>query len=322
MGAAVGVASAVFGPESYTHALLSFELGSIAVTRGDYDIAIEQLQHAYAVLDRVAPGQRRANLAQVKLGWCLAQVGRYDEAIPMLEAAHTAQTNLLRPEHADVLYAALTLAEVRLGAGQTDGVEELLERSLVSARALRGPNSSIAGAMLVRLGMLAERRDDARLAERRYREALEILRPDPTMPPSYLEVLALLAQLVVQHREYPEALSLTEEMVRVGKRRYGDDATATLRIELIAARVYNDSGRGLEFVDRIARVQELLAEREVDPVFVARAQFEHAQALHASDARRAMQLARDAHATLVTRTGGANDAEAVAAWLAAHRRRN
>jgi tetratricopeptide (TPR) repeat protein len=318
MTEALGVVAALFGDDSYTHAAVSHDLGAILLARGDYADAEVHLGHAREVLARVAPGQPMANVVEVRMGWCLANLGRFDEAITTLERVHALETEMFDESHHDVLYAAFTLTDVYLLAERMDDAERILEHMLVVVRAARGADSSEAGDTLVRLGMLAERRNDSDAAEQRYREALAVLRPNPNAPPSVLEALALLAQLVVQNGSQHEAVALVDEMFEVARGRFGEDATGTLRIELIAVRVYNDAGRGADALERAARVHELLERRAVDPLIVARAEFEHARALDAAgvDRERALALARHAEKAFVAGTGATDDRERVVQWLA------
>ena len=320
MTEALGVVSSLFGNDAYTHAVVSHDLGAILLARGDYAQAETHLLHARQVLARVAPGQPLANVVDVRIGWCLAQLGRFDESIAVLERVYEAETELFDDGHRDVLYAAFTLTDVYLLAGRIDDAERLLERLLVVVREARGAASSEVGDTLVRLGMLAERREDDDAAEQRYREALDVLRPNPNEPPALIEALALLAQLVAQRDRAEQAITLVDEMLDVARGRYGADATGTLRIELIAVRVYNDAGRGADVRELAAKVQGLLEQRAMDPLIVARAKLEHARALVGADEPRAVALAEAARATFEGAPGAIDDLERADEWLSARRR--
>jgi tetratricopeptide (TPR) repeat protein len=321
MTEALGVVAATFGEDSYTHAAVSHDLGAILLARGDYAEAEHHLQRARDVLARVAPGQPMTNLVEVRMGWCLAQMGRLDESIATLERAYAADAELFAEDHHDLLYAAFTLTDVYLIADRIADAQRILEGLLVSVRAAKGANNSEVGDTLLRLGMVAERQNDNDLAEQRYREALEVLRPNPNTPPGLIEALALLAQLVVQRDRADEAAVLVDEMLALGRGRYGEDATGTLRIELIAVRVYNDAGMGPDALERAAKVHELLRDRAVDPLIIARAQFEHARALAATgrDDARALAMAEEAEAILTGGPGTADDLRRITEWLAEHR---
>ncbi|MCA8951985.1 MAG: tetratricopeptide repeat-containing protein [Planctomycetes bacterium] len=110
---ALAIRSERLGPEHETVAQTSYALGMLAARQGDLETAADRFRQAAAIQERARPGFWHAADTRSRLGEILLELGRIDEARPLLEASAAALRTALGPDHEHTLEAEARLATLR-----------------------------------------------------------------------------------------------------------------------------------------------------------------------------------------------------------------
>jgi len=188
-------------------------LGEIAWRRGDYEAAHQHFARALKIQERIAPDSMSVARALHKVGATLNVVGRFPDALPLLERAvdlmelnrrriaSTEIRSLMMAQHSEI-YTALLETRLALNdpAGAFDVSERAHARSLVEMLAERGIDFT-AGAppeLLQKQQELDKKRDAV------YRQ---LSRLNPDSDPALLEQLQAHAKtLAVEQRQLTNAI--------------------------------------------------------------------------------------------------------------------
>ncbi len=138
--AALGLASlAHIGDDPELAVELHISLGDLAMTKGDFEAALESQGRELAVLDELG-GDRHPRYASVlvRVGDAQRELGRYDEAGESLERALALAIEHYGPEHPDVATTMDSLANVRASQHRYSEALELHRRSLELSETLLG----------------------------------------------------------------------------------------------------------------------------------------------------------------------------------------
>ncbi len=107
--------------------------GQVAYHHGDYEEALAHFESALAL----APGRgERDGPILLNIGICLANLGRYDEAIVRLQAALDAEADAFGPDHPGVLRPLNAMCHVKTDVGDFTGAIGHCKRAIDIVRAV------------------------------------------------------------------------------------------------------------------------------------------------------------------------------------------
>jgi serine/threonine protein kinase/tetratricopeptide (TPR) repeat protein len=169
--------SAVDSLDALTEAQIRHVHGVRAAMVGDVGTFFVELEAAVAAFDR-AGDVRNVSLERTTVGWCLVELGRFDEGIRALRA-NLAGCQELRAQQ------ALTYAKVNLGYAlerlpeHAAEADRLLAEAIAETSAVR--NQRLEGWARGHLASLRLRQGDGARAEAEARQASELLRGSPSL---------------------------------------------------------------------------------------------------------------------------------------------
>lgn len=299
-------------------AWLEDTLGSVLIQKGDYDGAIEHLERAIAMRERIdGPESEPLSVPLANLGNALFRKGRYEEAL-----AHYQHMYAIKVRHFGEDHPALQEGNINLGAtaailGEYDDALRHCQRGVRAARLLAdqpglGEAQGCMAHALYGKGLLDE-------AAEQYREAIEVFvryigdkHPNTAIARANLgEVLHADSQLDLAEAQYQQALDALEPM-------YGRENFIVASVSAGLGRVRVSQRRFTEARALLDPAVDVLARGE-DLVELGKAELALAQALHglAAESSRVRELAERARADL-QRAGkpGGRELSAADDWLA------
>jgi len=287
---------------------------------GRFDEATASLQRAIAILEaRLGPRHPDVALHLNNLGIVLYNHGD-PGAREQLERALEIRRQILEPDHLDIANTLEQLGRVHVGASRFDEARPLLERALEIRRRKQGPEHIQLAFALGGLGELQLRRDEAKAAERSFREAKEMaeaVAPEHAFVPYAQSWLG--ESLLAQARSAEGAAELREALSRMEAARGSEHDELMGPLQSLAG-VALDEGRPAEALPLAERALALGERAALPESRLAIARWLVSQALWNSgvDRARARSLAEQAVVAWQIET---NDAERLAEaeqWLAEH----
>ncbi len=157
-------------------AFLEETFGDADPWKSHHDMSVrETLGHAAARIEASFPGQPLVAAAVRRaIGRTLRNLGRYDDARPLLEAVLAVRTGALGPEDVEVAASHFDLARLDQDLGKLAQAEEHSRAGLAIQRARLGPRSAAAAAGLNDLAVILFRRGKFEDAARAAEESLHI----------------------------------------------------------------------------------------------------------------------------------------------------
>jgi serine/threonine-protein kinase len=198
-------------------------LGLLRLEQARLEEAEALVREGHAMLTRVVtarhPSLGHANAA---LGKVLRERGKYDDAVPPLEAAIRLFSGS-RTSDTDLGAAMTALANTHFYAGRYEASENLNRRVLALDRRLYGNRHPHVADDLLNLGNIALVRGRAPEAATDFREALSILEAWYGQDhPETASAMTILAQSLVPQQQYEEASGLLRRALATQERVYGD----------------------------------------------------------------------------------------------------
>ncbi|NVB43252.1 tetratricopeptide repeat protein [Pseudenhygromyxa sp. WMMC2535] len=169
-------ARARWGPRSMRYAAAEFNLGVLALDRGDFEGATRWLTRARDTYDaQLGPGTTYAAEAEFVLAKLAMSSANFDEARERLEALLPVFETKLGPRHESTARAQAALGVIRFYTGDYAGSIDAYERALISLELTLGPDNDEVGLMHGNIGesLLALGRNQEAIAA--FDRALEIL---------------------------------------------------------------------------------------------------------------------------------------------------
>ena len=221
-------------PEAFTAAeriSASMNLASVSHARGDFATAAERydslLEEARTTLGE---GDRLTCMIEGNLGACMYELGRYAEAVPLLQHSADGRETLYGRDHPLWLTVAQTLAMNLAATGDAEGGSALLDEVLERRSRVLGPehpdtlSSRMSRAVLqVEAGLDLERAlEDTEAVATARREALGTEHPDT------LNALYNQSNLLKQLGRAEEGLTLMREVWRTQAATVGAEHPDTL----------------------------------------------------------------------------------------------
>ncbi len=241
--------------DALTQAQVRHVQGVRAAMVGDVGEFLHHLQAAVASFDR-AGDVKNVCLERTTVGWCHAELGRYDEAIARIRA-NLDECQRLKAQQ------AITYAKVNLGyaleraRGHEDEADQVLRAAIRETAAVK--NQRLEGWARAHLASLALRRGDPSLAEQEARQSCAMLRNAPSL---YGWSLSLWARAMLRLGRTRIALDAAEEAMRlldeVGGLLQGNALPPLVLAEVLDARGQREAARRAA-IDANARLDRRVA---------------------------------------------------------------
>ncbi len=191
-----------------------FEISDPAQVGVDELTAGEVVERGLEAVDRGLGGDPRAAAAVYHAsGRVLRGLGRYDQAVEVLEKALAERRALLGERHPEIAATLGELGVARLFAGDLEGAEPALREALEIRRRRLGEEHADTAASYNALGLLLSTRQDAEAAEAHLRTSLEIRQR--LFGPEHLDVAESLGNLGEVYHDLGD-LERAEEHYRRG----------------------------------------------------------------------------------------------------------
>jgi tetratricopeptide (TPR) repeat protein len=212
-------------PETLAHAEALGFLGLLHRDAGQPARAIERLEAAIALRNRVAEPDTALASLLAGLGWEVRAAGDSDRAGDLFRRALDIQRAALGADAPAVGTSMLGLAASFHDQGAFDEAEQLFRTALEPGRSEASP---VVATALVQLGMMTRIREDYREAERYLQAGLE-MRSNlfDSDHPAVVEARQEAAADLIALGRYEEAEALLQENLRVGVTVLGADHEAT-----------------------------------------------------------------------------------------------
>jgi tetratricopeptide (TPR) repeat protein len=190
----------------------------------------------------------------------MAEQGKTDAAIPLMERAAKIREQVLGPDHMEVAITLALLAASYLEVGDTARAEALFRRALRIIENTFGPDHPKVCLPLISLAQLYKEKGDYARAEAVYRRLLKIL--ETAHGPDNFHVgtvLNNLAQMYIKKGEYARAKPLAERALTIFEKALGADhhdvATPLFKLSTTYA-AQGDVGRAVRFLTRANDIYE------------------------------------------------------------------
>ncbi|HKX27680.1 MAG TPA: tetratricopeptide repeat protein [Blastocatellia bacterium] len=209
---------------------------------GNYQIRIEELRAATEPDHALQEAQR---LYQEYLK--LQRMGRFDEAIPLVERVLEIRKKILGPEHREVALAYSRLAVLYSIKGDFAKAEPLFQQARVIAEKALGPDHPEVAAALANLGILYVERGDYAKAEPLYQRALNIR--ERALGPDHRDVAATINSLASLYRNqgrYHKAEPLYQRALILREKMLGPDHVDVASTLSNLGLVYQESGNSVK----------------------------------------------------------------------------
>ncbi len=220
------------------------EIGLSFMAGGQFEEAIEEFDHALAVVDDTTPPELmiRVKLAQ---GYCLHAVGRGDTAESAVRSALEIAEDLGRPELLGRVHGALM--RMHIWTGRLDEVREHAQQALTFARKAGDASVEFWGewAMGAMEGLIGHTHEMARRIERARKLADRI-----GSPLQRLEIAELEVELLYARGEWDQGLEVGEPAIELA--RSLDARTILPRLLVWVSQIHLGRGR-LEAADQLTR---------------------------------------------------------------------
>jgi len=186
-------------------------LQSLAVSyaeTGDHEGALRAGTEAMTLFEAAEAEKAVASLRN-SLALTYLQLGNLDRSREM--AAEARVRSARRDDRALLAHVAETEAQIALAAGDHAGVRERVAEALELARSTR--NTHAESSALLTLARSQHQSGDPALAEKTYREAVDLLRKSGPRP-RLAEALREAADLLVSQKRHAEAVDLLQEALK------------------------------------------------------------------------------------------------------------
>jgi serine/threonine protein kinase/Tfp pilus assembly protein PilF len=194
------------------------------------------------------------------LGQVYANLGLYDQALPLLEAALTSRRQLLGEENLEVATTMANLGGVWWHRGEFDKAEPLLQRALSIRERLLGPNDPVVASSLNNLGNLHWSKGDYQQAEALLERALAIR--EKTLGADHPDVATAvnsLGAIAYKKGDAARAQQLWERTLAIREKTLGPEHPYLAQTLNNLAVVYTDKGdlaRARALLERVVHIQE------------------------------------------------------------------
>lgn len=222
----------------------AMDAGIAATEAGKLIEAKQHFEQALAVARAEPPAKSGIASSLNGLGACLTRLGRFDEAIPILEEAYAIFAEQLGPQHPNSVSPLNNLAVVYGELGQHDRALDRLSRTLAIERQHYGETSPQVGATRIRLGNSFTRSRQYAAAEAEYAAAIAIFDSGAESPDVSVDLRGALSGLGNLYREMGRLKESQEVLERAAKLRpEAADAVglqdAMARLNLAGAKLAN-----------------------------------------------------------------------------------
>ena len=194
------------------------------------------------------------------LGQVYSNLGLYDQALPLLEAALTTRRQRLGEENLEVATTMVNLGGVWWHRGEYDKAEPLMQRALSIRERLLGPNDPTVASSLHNLGNLRWSKGEYDQAEALLERALAIReRVLGADHPDVATTLNSLGAIAYKKRDVARAQRLWEQTLAIREKALGPEHPYLAQTLNNLALAYIDSGdltRARALLERVVQIQE------------------------------------------------------------------
>jgi len=252
--------------EAHWSSQLASTRGQVAYHHGDY---AEALQHFEDALAGVGDDGPRAGPILLNMGLCLANLGRYEDALAQLQRSLAAEEAVFGPDHPGLLRPLNAVCHVKTDVGEFAGAIEHCQRAIDITRATAtGPQPRLSS-LYTNLGSAffhAGRYDEAERAHLAALDNAERSQPDDAT--LHATIHNNLGVLYGERRELDRAESHYRRAHALLVRSLGPEHPSTAMLETNLAMVLTTAGRYEEaetmLAGSLARMQERLGPDHVD----------------------------------------------------------
>jgi len=237
-----------------------FQVSNPSEARGSTITAREVLDRGAKKAEAELAGQP---LVQARLmntmGRVYDQLGLYDQALPLLEAALATQRRLLGEQHFDVAMSVADLGTVRWHRGEYDAARALLEEALAMRERLLGPEAPLVADSLHKLGNLLYSRGDYDAGRRLLDRALAIREKNTPGGADVAATLNSLGAIAYRRGNYAEAGRLWDRTLAIREKTLGPDhpsVAQTLNNLAIVHTFTNDPAGARPLLERAIGIQQ------------------------------------------------------------------
>jgi eukaryotic-like serine/threonine-protein kinase len=237
-----------------------FRVSDPGVARGNTTTAREILDRGAAKIDQ---DLRTQPLVQARLMSAMGRVydnlGLYDQALRLHEAALATRRAQGGEDHLDVAESLTALGNVRWHRGEYDTARPLLEQGLRIRERLLGPEDPLVGASLHNLGNLLYSRGQYDEARRLFARALAIREKENPESPDVASTLNSLGAIAYKRGDMAEAGRMWERTLALREKALGPDHPLIAQTLNNLAVVHTDAGDhagARPLLERALRIQE------------------------------------------------------------------
>jgi tetratricopeptide (TPR) repeat protein len=309
------------GPDHVDTALASNNLGTVLDDVGRPDEARKALERALSIREAVyGPEHPIVAGSVLNLGLLAHDRGDHAAAEAYLQRASKIASSQPTPDRVGMARALNNLGLVYRASGRQQQALDAFERVVEIREELFAPDHPEIGAAYSNVALLHFELGDLDRAERVYEKARAIL--EQSNDGTLSITLANLGNLYARRGRLDAARDAFERALKVVEATSGPDTAETSLPHLGLAQVARAQSRFPDALRHAERALKVRIDQKLDPILVAEARFELAQAkLGAGNAKaEALELARDADAVLKTAAGDAYPGlrAEVHAWLQVH----
>ncbi|MGI9625700.1 MAG: tetratricopeptide repeat protein, partial [Longimicrobiales bacterium] len=203
----------------------------------------EALSHAAGQVDSTLGGAPMvAASARSAIGWAFHQLGRYEEAEPLLTSALRQRESLLQPNDPALAESQFQWAQLLASVGQFDEAESALERALSSYREAEQQGQGVVDALVGLGDVLAEvgRLDEA---EERLREAMAIAEAHGTETRTVASIMTKLGVVLWNRGEQDDVGPLWERALEIRRSLLGPEHPEVGEVMNNLAVLYDNTGQ-------------------------------------------------------------------------------
>ena len=308
------------GPEHISVARTLDGIATVYIDQGKLEDAYDLDRQALTIAEK-ALGATHPSLTIFlnNMGNCLLFLGRYTEALESLERALDIATTTMGPEHPATIAPLDTLGEVLTALGRYDEALGALARAQANLDKSERKDNPDYATVLNDIGDVARLRGDPERALELNRRALALL--EAVLGKEHPDVgmcTFQMARAKLGQGHAADALALDEKALAIVDRGTGAESLNTATVLGGVGDALLALGQPTRATAPLERALSLRQARPGDPRDVADVRFSLARALWGSpaDRGRALELARDAHATYARAPHFKARLDALDAWLA------
>jgi len=260
----------VVGPRHPSVGNVVLNIGSMLMVMGRPDEARAAMQEALTILEEgLGPEHPAVGQALFNLGWMAESVGDYEDALAAFERARKLELPRLGPEHPLVGEYEASMGIVAHKLGREEVARGHLQTALSIFEKALGPDHNNVARVHNDLALVERAVGDDDAAMREHRAALRIRRKAlPKDHPELADTLDNLAVILVEKRQFAEAVVLCEELLAIREVHAQENPQEVVEALLLSAQARDGLGQRAKAKALLERARPLSA--TLDPKWRAR----------------------------------------------------